>query len=254
MYNEYNESKSHQTPEIDISKTFQIDCPIPLDEQKRYFRLSQEKRRNKPHLTEKELDNIEALLYNKQMGDNWHKNTLALLASTGQIRAYRILEDFLMIAPERLRNWAMIAEFDCRIYIKAQLSEQEDITIISSGLGGHNGLMRFMIIVATEGWQKLHDYQISLMQKEFSYSIKHNQGEIENIEFHDTYMSITCLLPIGLAPNPIIQETVDLCNQFGDFLHTDHILITNVSHIEEKDIERLRQTIQSTEITRENIH
>lgn len=225
----------------DLSETFQIDEAIPLEEQKRYFISSQATRSRHPRLSTEELNDIESLIYKREMGEGWHRNTLILLAATGQIEAYRILEDFLVVTPKKLKNWATIAEFDGRIGLEASLSDKQGVTVITSGLGGHNGLMRFMLISAARQWEPLKEYQRDLMLKEFSYAVKNARGEIEEISTGDAYLLMTFLLPLGLVPDPIFHQTVAICNEFGDFLAPENLFITNVNRIEENDIIRIQK-------------
>lgn len=226
------------------SPIYQIDKAIPLEEQRRYYIASQATRQRQPHLTRQQLNDIEALLYNKRMGDNWHRNILIQLACTRQIEAYRMIEDFMKVAPPRLCNWTILAEFDARIAIESSLQDLETITIVTSGLGGRGNLVRFSSICATREWQPFELYQRELLWKEFVFALKAEKGEIEDVVHGESYIIFTYLIPFGLEPDKILRKAVSICNELGDFLDENTLRTTNINPIKESDIYHLRQMIQ----------
>lgn len=232
-------------PFADLPQDFQqIDRIIPIEEQKRYYISSHLNRKRQLSLSPKKLASIEGLLYDKRMGENWHRNTLVQLAAVRQLDAYRILEDFLIVAPERLKNWATLAEFDARIAIEADLTDRENVTVVTSGLGGRKNKMRFSSVCITTDWGALQAYQKDLLEKELLYAIKRANGELEDLHIGDSFVIANYLIPIGINPEPILRGAFAICNEMGDFMDISTLRTTNISLIEVSDIDHLRRMME----------
>ncbi len=226
--------------------TYQLDKAIPIEEQKRYFTSSHAARRLRPSLSIEQLNDIESLLYKKEMSEGWLRNNLTLLAATGQIDAYRMIEDFLIVAPKRLKDWATIAEFDAKIALQAALSGTRIVNVITSGLGGRNGLMRFMFVAGSKGWTPFVSFQKDLAINEFKFAITQHAGEIERISSGDDFIIASFLLPLNVNPTPILLKAISICNDMGDFLDPENLFTTNVAPIRKQDIPRLKLLKRNT--------
>lgn len=234
---QYNELDSPEGWLRNPNKTpvYQIDKAIPLEEQQSYYILSQIASRRNYLLSLKQLNRIEALIYNKQMNVNWHRNMLVQLACTRQVEAYRIIEDFLLVAPKNLKNWAILAEFNARIALETILTDTKSVTVVSSGLGGRDNMMRFSSGCTLLDSKHFEEYQKELAIKEFSYAISENGGKLENCSFGDSCLLLTYLMPIGLHPDGILHETISICNEFGAFLNENNLKTTNLRLLQECD-------------------
>ncbi len=223
---------------------FQIDEAIPLEEQRRYFIARQALNKRKIPLSPQKLKDIEALIYNKKMGENWHRNTLVQLSTSGSVEAYRILEDFRCVAPRNLHNWSVIAEFDARVALHSQLGDLEEVTVISTGLGGRGNLLRFCAICATYNWVPFEEYQEKLCHDEFSYAITVAKGIVEQSLVGNGYIIVTFLIPLGTDPHDVLSQAINACNEIGDFMDAHTLRTTNISPIREQDIEHMRKLIE----------
>jgi len=71
--------------------------------------------------------------------------------------------------------------------------------------------------------------------------INKSQGEIEQIEQFEKYITFTLLLPIEANLKEIFNSIIDECNTYGNFL-SENIIITNVKKLSTKEIEDFLET------------
>ena len=88
-------------------------------------------------------------------------------------------------------------------------------------------------IIAVNKWD--------IAQKETELVISKSQGEIEQIEQFEKYITFTLLLPIEANLKEIFNSIIDECNTYGNFL-SENIIITNVKKLSTKEIEDFLET------------
>lgn len=225
---------------IQDAAIFQIDAYVPLAIQQEYFNLSRTMiAAPNSKLSEEEVSDIEQTLYLKSIPEEVHKIQLVKLAISNKITAYRIIQDFLQIAPPSMYYWTLLSEFQARIYLHSSLAEQERAFIFTTGLGGRKGLLRIMALAHTPQWTPLEKYQIDMVQEEFPIAVKKLQGEVEEILVGENYFRFQFLLPIGIEPRRFYTDFASFCNEFGNFLDMKELLLTNERPISENDIHEL---------------
>ncbi len=143
-----SDNKFHTNSLIpDHAQIHQLNEIVPISLQKSYtYSLEQLVRSSKKqekefHLSPFRLQQIRAILHNLD-SDNDSSKYLALqeLACSKQIEALRMIEEFLLFAHEDLRLWALLAHLQAKAGVLSTLLDEEQI-VISSGLGGKDGLM-----------------------------------------------------------------------------------------------------------------
>lgn len=208
-----------------LKHVHQLNEPVPIELQAQYFRLSAEMRKRGIQLSDKEVEEAELFLFDPLLSDDIKKMTLLRLAITGNITVFRIIERYLESAPESIRPWALMAQLEARIGILNDLIDEKQV-VITSGLGGHDGKMRFMAFLHTDKLQNFERYQEGLLEKELLYRIGKAEGEIERLEMHNNYLLLTFLVPINYELRHFFTSIITECNQYGNFLATTFI-ITN---------------------------
>ena len=112
----------------------------------------------------------------------------------------------------------------------------ESTVFVSTGLGGHGTLLRyFCVYIANEG-VTLQPFQWDIVKKETELVVTKNQGEIEQFEQFEKYITFTLLLPIEANLKEIFNSIIDECNTYGNFL-SENIIITNVKKLSIKEID-----------------
>ncbi|KXB38005.1 hypothetical protein HMPREF1869_00210 [Bacteroidales bacterium KA00251] len=225
------------------TRLFQIDKSVPLGVQMQFYKKLATARLRKPSFTQRRLTYIESLLYDKRMGTKWLKNTLVQLAATRQIKAYRLLEDFLMVAPRPLYHWAVLAEFDARIALEASLSDLEYVAVITTGLGGRDNLLRYSTLFVTKNRLPLQEYQRDLLKEEVLYALEGIKGEFEESTYGDSYAIFSYLIPYGIDPSSLVEGVVAVCNEVGDFIDPQLLHTTNVKPLKSKEVAKYLQSI-----------
>jgi hypothetical protein len=79
------------------------------------------------------------------------------------------------------------------------------------------------------------DYQRQVIEREFAYALHKYDGEIEELTIKDKYTEVILLAPIQANIKRILENVVNECNQYGDFL-SNTITVTNVKKLTEKEI------------------
>ena len=109
------------------------------------------------------------------------------------------------------------------------------------GLGGHDTLFRYFCVYVANKGVTLQPFQWDIAQKETELVINKSQGEIEQIEQFEKYITFTLLLPIEANLKEIFNSIIDECNTYGNFL-SENIIITNVKKLSTKESEDFLET------------
>ena len=112
----------------------------------------------------------------------------------------------------------------------------ESTVFVSTGLGGHDTLLRyFCVYIANEG-VTLQPFQWDIVKKETELVVTKSQGEIEQFEQFEKYVTFILLLPIEANLKEIFNSIIDECNMYGNFL-SENIIITNVKKLSIEEID-----------------
>lgn len=161
-----------------------------------------------------------------------------MLSALDSVEAYRGLEKYRDQATnEDLKAWGILALQQSRMILESGLIGENQV-FISTGLGGKNNKLRyFMVFPFTQ--VPLEITQQKLVESELKFFVEKFGGEAEQIEVHEQYATLTSLIPIKAPIPDFIEEFMEECNQFGQFLREDSIIITNVKKLTNTEIEEI---------------
>ena len=89
--------------------------------------------------------------------------------------------------------------------------------------------------IANEGIT-LQPFQWDIVKKETELVIVKNQGEIEQSDHYDKYITFTLLLPFEANLKDIFYSIIEECNTYGNFLR-ENMIITNVKKLSIDEID-----------------
>lgn len=229
-------SKIRQTMNDEGIDSFHVlEELVPIEEQMEYFKYFE----NLHQQNEKfDRDEEVAVLFSPNETIDRKKRSLALLASTPDVGAYRAIETYHSspLEPE-LKNWSAIALLGSKILLNSDLSGQNQI-YISSGLGGHEHKLRFFSVFATASRENFTELQREIVEREFRFQLEKDDVEFEKFEFFDNYFTIQMLLPFDADIRDSVTAVIEECNQYGNFLD-EKFVFTNVKILSEQEIRKL---------------
>jgi len=74
------------------------------------------------------------------------------------------------------------------------------------------------------------------------FVLKKNNGEIENLEFDETFCTLISVVPLNVSIKDLLAQTIEECNQIGDFIDSKYIL-TNVKVFTKEEIKSSWQNL-----------
>ncbi len=182
-------------------------------------------------------DTLSALLNSEDASFETKQNVLIELSMSGDVKSYRIIEQYKEVCPEELKAWTILAFQKSRAHIEHELSNDDKI-YISSGLGGSGNKLRYFFVLSTKEKALFSDFQKDLLKKELEFALTKNESIAEKITFYDYFVSIICLVPLQISPDSIIKSVLSETEKFGNFL-SDEIIATNTQIFTEEKIVKL---------------
>src|SRR5690554_1800072 len=205
---------------------------VPIDIQMDYFRYFDKLRKENPSF---DRDEEVSILFSPDESIERKKRSLTLLASIPDVTAYRSIETYHSSPSDpELTHWSSMSLVSSRIILSSDLSGQQQI-YISSGLGGHNKMLRFFSLFTTIDRQDLTDLQKEIVEREFTFHLKKTEVVIVKFEIKNNYFTILMLFSFDEDIKSKLNSAVQECNQFGNFLEPK-FLFTNVKILNEKEI------------------
>lgn len=208
---------------------------VPIEEQMDFFKYFDDLKDRKVRF---ERDTEIEMLFSSDVSIERKKESLAVLSSIPDVKAYRAIETYHSnpLEPE-LRNWSAIALLGSRIGLDSEFSGKPQI-YISSGLGGHDKKLRFFTLFITNSQENLTEVQKKLVEEEFRFQLENANVEIEAFEIKDNYFTLLFLFPFKTDVRAILQSAIEECNKYGNFLDTKFIF-TNVKMFSDEEIQKL---------------
>lgn len=163
------------------------------------------------------------------------KQLLARLASVEKIEAFRTIENYCEKAEPDLRDWSLLALQESRMHLESELLGENQV-FISTGLGGKDNKLRYFVVLISRMRKELTEFQRSIIEKEFSYSVEQNGGEIEEFDASGYLATFQVLVPLHCTVKNVFGAGIEECNQYGDFLR-DNCIVTNVKKLTFNEIE-----------------
>jgi hypothetical protein len=205
---------------------------IDIDVQKDYFEKSKE------ISIDPESDLLEEMignLYNEEITLEDRKNLLQKLALFDSVEAYRAIEKYVRQPHPELKEWSILALQQSKMVLHCSLLDEQQV-FISTGLGGKNDKLRYLLIFPYNGDNiQISNVQRNSLSKELQYFLTNNEGELESTSFEEKYATAMILLPLKAPLSDIIKEILTECNQLGDFL-SHNAMITNMKKFSHDEI------------------
>ncbi len=213
-----------------------LEQRVPVELQMEYFKYSEQvrKERAKPDLNDMDYTAFRESLSNPESTTDYKKYILSMLATSREVKAYRMLEDYVQHPDEDVSNWAYMALMESRISLESELSDEKQI-YISTGLGGKGEKLRFYVLMLSRDRKPFQEYQRKVIEREFAYFLPKADCEIERLTIGEQYVELVFLIPLRADIKLTLERVINECNQYGDFL-SDIFTITNVKELTEQEV------------------
>jgi hypothetical protein len=165
------------------------------------------------------------------------KSLLVVLASQEKVETFRTIEKYAKNPDPELRAWSILALQESRMVIQSSLMDEQQV-YISTGLGGKGQKLRyFVVLIGREDNVDYSPIQRKLIKNELEFAVSKNNGELEDIKFHENLAIAVLLLPVKSDIQGVFIGVINECNQYGDFVRQD-IIITNVKRMSVSEIKQ----------------
>ncbi len=213
-----------------------LEQRVPVKFQMEYFMYSEQvrKERAKTDLNDMDYTAFRESLSNPESTTDYKKYILSMLATSREVKAYRMLEDYVQHPDEDVSNWAYMALMESRISLESELSDEKQI-YISTGLGGKGEKLRFYVLMLSRDRKPFLEYQRKVIEREFAYFLPKADCEIERLTIGEQYVELVFLIPVRADIKLTLDKVINECNQYGDFL-SDIFTITNVKELTEQEV------------------
>ena len=209
---------------------------VPIEEQMHYFEYSKRIRGENDSV---DRNYLVAMLFTPEIAVEEKRYCLSMLASLIDIGAYRAIETYHSspLEPE-LAHWSALALIESQLLIDSDLSGEKQF-LISTGLGGSNGKLRFFVVIATRSREDFTKLQQEIINRELNFQFdKDEHLVIEEYSFSGNHLKILLLSDLKVNIKDIFENGITECNQFGNFID-DKFLLTNVKQFSEEEIKML---------------
>ena len=213
-----------------------LEQRVPVELQMEYFKYSEQvrKERAKPDLNDMDYTAFRESLSNPESTTDYKKYILSMLATSREVKAYRMLEDYVQHPDEDVSNWAYMALMESRISLESELSDEKQI-YISTGLGGKGEKLRFYVLMLSRDRKPFLEYQRKVIEREFAYFLPKADCEIERLTIGEQYVELVFLIPVRADIKLTLDKVINECNQYGEFL-SDIFTKTNVKELTEQEV------------------
>jgi len=207
-----------------------LEVNVPVEKQMEYFRYSEVIRNN--FSENPSVDEQLKVLSSSESSTQDVKYALAFLAVSGNVKAFRAIETY---NKTHFSDWAKMAYIQAKMTLESEFSDEKQF-FISTGLGGKGEQLRFFAFFKSKDGKNFSDYQKQLIEKELFYCIQNHNGILEELQIRDSYFTLLFLIHIQVDIKTMLEDFVDECNQYGDFLHKGFV-ITNVKIFSDEEIQ-----------------
>ena len=208
-----------------------IEEIIPIEIQIPFFELTRE--------IEENLNEEEIIKESEKLSDSGYsleekKLLLCKLASIPVVEAYRKIEEYEKSPDKDLSYWAKLALCKSRMLLESYLTD-EPVVLISSGLGGKNGKLRYFFAGFSKKKSGFTDGQITIIEVEILSFFEKFEAELESIYFYHNFYTVTCLIPVSVDVLELFKNFINECNVYGKF-HMEKHVISNVKEFSSDDV------------------
>ena len=216
-----------------------LEQRVPVARQMEYFKYSEKIRKDqdKPDISKMDFSVFEDSLDDPESTVEHKKYVLSMLATSRQVKAYRILEEYAQAPKTDVADWAYMALMESRIALESELSDEKQI-YISTGLGGKGEKLRFYVLMTSKGKTPFQEYQRQTIEREFAYYLPKTDCEIERLTIGEQYVELVFLIPVRTDIKATLDRVINECNQYGDFL-SNVFTITNVKELTAEEVSEI---------------
>ncbi len=201
-----------------------IESGIDMILQEEYINV--EKKLHNNLFEQRDLSKESEKLFNDSVPVDIKKELLVLLGHEGSIESYRQLEKFYNISEGQIKQWTTLAIQECRMFLESELGE-EDIGFISTGMGGEKNRLRFLFVIFSVTCEPFDSTQKEIIKKEYEINCAEYNSLLEQVDFNEDYSTLTILIPMNIAPDTVLMNGLQKCNELGNFI-VPHYFTTNV--------------------------
>ena len=220
-----------------------LEHQVPIETQMEYFLYSNSLRNLLKEDTMMDFEQFTTVLLNSASSLTDKKKILSALATSKEVRAYRIIQEYVQEPDMELKDWAHMALMESRVMLESELTNERQI-YISTGLGGKGNRLRYYVLLLSFSGNHFLDYQQQVIEKEFAYALQKNEGEIEELTVKQNYIELIILLPIQTNIKRFIENVNSECNQYGNFI-SNTVTVTNVKKLAENEIAQILKKHES---------
>lgn len=213
-----------------------LEATVPIDQQKAFFSYAEIVKSSKNE--KKSIEEYIKVLNTESISLEEKKYAMVFLSVSANIKAFRALEKYSENPQKELNDWALLALLQARMILENEFSDERQI-FVSTGLGGKGNKFRFFAFFKSKGLTPFSNYQQNLILKEMAFFIDKYHGHIEKIEINNNYFTLLFLSDFEVIRNAI-NNAVEECNNYGDFISTDFI-VTNMEILDKKYIQKALQ-------------
>ncbi len=212
-----------------------LEDQIAIEIQMKYFEQVQEIR-NETTMDECFVHRNE--LFSEAVSLDRKKEILVAISGLDNVKAFRTIEKYEKIADSELKDWATLALQESRMLLQSSLLGEQQV-FISTGLGGKGKMLRYNVVFINRKQNELlNPTQRKLVKDELAFEIGKNNGEFESMDFMEGFSTALVMLGLQTDIKSVLQNVVDECNQYGNFLKDD-MIVTNVKIMSRSDIIQL---------------
>ena len=175
------------------------------------------------------------------------REMLVRLARSGTVDAYRVIEQYDKNPDPVLASWSKIALYECRMALEGELLE-EPVGIISTGLGGAQHRLRYLVVVGLS-CAPLHETQRRRLEAAWRTICERYDSVLEQVRFHSDHVIITLLVSMETAVGTVIDEGIAAANGADPLLRRNYF-VTNVTVPTDEEIRRFLKEISRDEPSR----
>ena len=219
-----------------IPEKFQIhEEGVKIEIQKEYLDYSESFDRGV--LTDEQIEKIRQIIFSTKTPDEGKKRGLTILAHAGTISAYKEISKFYKNADGELKQWALLALQECRMFLESELSD-ENIGFISTGLGGVKDKLRVYFLVLPLENKIFNKQQHKIIENELNQVAQDLNCVIESFDFLKDFVSLIVLIPMDVAIANFIETGIQNCNELGNFV-LEHYYAANTELPNKEEIKEI---------------
>jgi hypothetical protein len=230
--NQLKDSSGGMKPNLHI-----LNEIVPIEVQMKYFQYSKHVQSDKQH-TSLDRNYLIAKLFTPDLDVEDRRYYLSVLAGIIDVAAYRAIETYHSspLEPE-LADWSAMALIESKVLLDAELSGEKQF-FVSTGLGGHDGMLRFFAVIASANRDDFTILQQEILLRELRFAFEQHKIEPEDITVKGNYVKILLLCGLDYDARIIIENAIKECNELGNFVDSRFIL-TNIKKLDDSDIESM---------------